>query len=85
MTEKELSEKEILEMKEEFDKDLKKFHEKGVPEIVDIIGQYSPVIALFGLGSICNAIMKQQCENDEGLREQFIMYLSSTNIEDVTE
>ncbi len=37
MAEQELSEEEILKMKNEFDKDLKKFHEKGVPEIVDII------------------------------------------------
>jgi hypothetical protein len=82
MEKTDFTEEELEKMKNDFDKALTNFHKKAVPEIIEIIGTYPPVVALFGVGSIANAIIKQQFENDEELREQFMMYMSSTNIEE---
>jgi hypothetical protein len=85
MEKQNFTEKEIEEMKDEFDKSLKEFHDKAVPDIIKTLGTYPPIVALFGIGSIANAIIKQQFENDEDLREQFMMYMSSTNIDEVNQ
>ena len=62
MEKQNFTEKEIEEMKDEFDKSLKEFHDKAVPDIIKTLGTYPPIVALFGIGSIANAIIKQQFE-----------------------